>query len=243
MKVLVFGGTEEGRILPLKLAALGVETTVCVATPLGAEELGKAEHIRVLVGRLDEDEMAALMQGFDLCVDATHPYSTIVSANIAAACKRAGLPRRRLLREESTPEGCIFVKDVAEAVEYLKGTEGNILLTTGSKTIAEFAALDIARIFVRVLPTHESLTLCEEAGIPHKQILALQGPFTQRMNEATMEQYNIRYLVTRDGGKAGGFEEKRAATLAVGAECVLIGRPGDKGESLEEIIEFVKNSL
>lgn len=242
MKILVFGGTEEGRILPIKLAALGAEVTVCVATPLGAEELGSTPGVNVLVGRRDENEIAALLKGFDLCVDATHPYSTIVSANIAAACESTGVPLKRLLRAASAPAGCIFAADVNEAIEYLKNTEGNILLTTGSKTVSEFASLDISRLYVRVLPTHESLSLCEAAGIPHKQILALQGPFTRRMNEATMEQYNIRYLVTRDGGKAGGFEEKRDAALSVGAECVLIGRPAETGDSMEAIIEFVENA-
>ena len=243
MKILVFGGTEEGRLLPRKLAQLGAETAVCVTTPLGAEELGECEGLTVLVGRKTEDEMAALLSGFQLCVDATHPYSTLVSENIRRACKTAGVPLRRLLREESAPEGCVCVDSVESAVEYLRHTEGNILLTTGSKTVADFAALGPSRLYVRVLPTHESLSLCEAAHIPHRQILALQGPFTRQMNEAMLLQYNIRCLVTRDGGKAGGFEEKLAAAKAAGAECLLIGRPADSGESMESICAFVRGSL
>ena len=37
MKAVVFSGTTEGRRFSKKLAALGAEVTVCVATPLGAE--------------------------------------------------------------------------------------------------------------------------------------------------------------------------------------------------------------
>ena len=39
MKLLIFGGTTEGRLLAGQAAALGAEVTVSVATPLGAEEL------------------------------------------------------------------------------------------------------------------------------------------------------------------------------------------------------------
>ena len=39
MKVLVFGGTTEGRLLARELSALGAQVTVSVATALGAEEL------------------------------------------------------------------------------------------------------------------------------------------------------------------------------------------------------------
>ena len=37
MKLLIFGGTTEGRVLAERAAALGAEVTVSVATELGAE--------------------------------------------------------------------------------------------------------------------------------------------------------------------------------------------------------------
>ena len=40
MNVVVFSGTTEGRELSRRLAALGIEVTVSVATPLGQEEQG-----------------------------------------------------------------------------------------------------------------------------------------------------------------------------------------------------------
>ena len=90
MKILVFGGTEEGRVLTSHLCALGAEVAVSVATPLGAEELSGVRSAEVLVGRLDAKEMAVLLRRFDLCIDATHPYSTAVSANISDACREIG---------------------------------------------------------------------------------------------------------------------------------------------------------
>ena len=52
MKAVVFSGTTEGRRFSKKLAALGAEVTVCVATPLGAEEQGEMAGITIHAGRL-----------------------------------------------------------------------------------------------------------------------------------------------------------------------------------------------
>ena len=68
-------------------------------------------------------------------------------------------------------------------------------------------------------------------------------PVTQKMNEATIEQYAIRFIVTRDGGAAGGFAEKLSAARACGAETIVIRRPKDDGESMEEILHFVRKRL
>ena len=98
MKAVVFSGTTEGRGFSRALAALGAAVTVCVATELGAEEQGRAEGITVRTGRLDAEEMTALLRNADLCVDATHPYATEATRNIRAAAGAAGVEYHRLLR-------------------------------------------------------------------------------------------------------------------------------------------------
>lgn len=243
MKLLIFGGTTEGRILAEKLSALGAEVTVSVATLLGAEELAGVDGVQVLTGRLDQSGMEALLPGFDLCVDATHPYAVQATASIRAACERTGAPRLRLLRPASQIEGTVYVPSCKAAAEFLTGRPGNILLTTGSKELSAFERLDPGRLYARVLPTHDGIAACEALSLPHSHILALQGPFTQKLNEAMLEQYQIRWLVTKDGGRAGGFGEKLAATRATGAELVLVERPPDEGEGLEEILQQIKEQL
>ena len=116
----------------------------------------------------------------------------------------------------------------AEAADWLKGTKGNILLTTGSKELSAFAPLGGERLYPRVLPLASSLASCQAAGVPSRNILALQGPFSRELNEALIRQYHIRWLVTKDGGRTGGFAEKAAAE-AVGAALVLIRRPPEEG--------------
>ena len=115
MKLLIFGGTTEGRVLAERAAALGAEVTVSVATPLGAEELAGLDGVRVLTGRLDQSTMESLLTDFDRCVDATHPYAKIVTAAVRAACENSNTPLRRLLRAESSAKDVIRVSSCAGA--------------------------------------------------------------------------------------------------------------------------------
>lgn len=243
MKLLIFGGTTEGRVLAGELAELGLSVTVSVATQLGAEELAGIGGVDILVGRRAQAEMEALLPDYDLCVDATHPYAVEATAHIAAACRTVGTPLRRLLRPASETGEAIQVGSCAEAAAFLAGQPGNILLATGAKELGAFRHLDKARLFVRVLPTHQGLNACEALGIPHRNILALQGPFSQKLNEAMLEQYQIDWMVSKDGGQAGGFGEKLAAVRSVGAKLVLVGRPEEQGESLEQILREIREKL
>ena len=104
MKILLFGGTTEGRVLAQKLLALGHAVTVSVATALGAEMLGDFPKDHILTGRLEQPAIARRLPDYALCIDATHPYAVEVTKNIQAACEATGTPLRRLLRQESATE-------------------------------------------------------------------------------------------------------------------------------------------
>ena len=238
MRVLLFGGTTEGRLLAEALAGKGVAVTVCVATELGAEELRTIPDLEVQTGRLSEEEIRAILPGYDLCVDATHPYARLVSQSVRAACGAEGIPLRRVLRETGEFPGERTVPTPEAAAAYLsEKKEGNILLTTGTKDLEVFSSLDPERLYVRILPTHEGLSACERLGIPHRNILAMQGPFSVELNEAVLRQYRIRWMVTKDGGKAGGFEEKLEAAHRAGTEAIVIARPREDGVTMEEFLQ------
>lgn len=236
MNILIFGGTTEGRLLAQALSQRGLPATVSVATPLGAQELTGLTGITPLVGRRTTAEMVELFTNFDRCVDATHPYAVEASRNIRAACQQAGIPLRRLLRAESSHKEGHWVDNPEKAAQWLAERRGNVLLAIGAKGLSAFQHLERERLYPRVLPVVESILACQEVGIPTRNILALHGPFSLDLNRAMLKQYHIRYLVTKDGGRAGGFEEKAAAAREAGAELVVIGRPPETGDSLEEIL-------
>ncbi len=161
-------------------------------------------------------------------VDATHPYAQEVTEHIAGACQGTETAYLRLLREEQgLPEGAVWTPDVAGAAAYLSGRPGNILLTTGSKELGRFASIPgfAQRTYARVLPMEASLRACEAAGLSPAHILAMQGPFSREMNLAMLRAVSAAWLVTKEGGAAGGFQEKAEAAAEAGAGLVVIGRP------------------
>ena len=236
MRAVVFSGTTEGRIFSRQLAQLGADVLVSVATPLGSEEQGSFAGITVHCGRLTPDEMAALVQGADLCVDATR--------NIRTACRTAGVEYHRLLRAQSPlPAGSMVLQSAAHVADFLAQTQGNVLLATGAKELPAFAQLAPERLYPRVLPTLDGIAACEAAHIPHKNILALQGPFSYALNRALLEQFSIRFLVTKDGGAAGGFAERAQAAADTGVQLIVIRRPAETGETADQILTRCREVL
>ena len=144
-KICVFGGTTEGRELAEFLNTQPCETIVCVATEYGQTLLPSSDHLSVSARRLPVDEIVAMLrrEQFDLVVDATHPYAVSITKSIANACRETGTECWRLLRGASSVSlDAVFVRDTQEAVDFLSRTEGNILLTTGSKELESAASLD-----------------------------------------------------------------------------------------------------
>lgn len=241
-KICIFGGTTEGRKLAEFLSGQPCDVMVCVATDYGQTLLPEAEHVSVSARRLPVGEIVSLLteHRFDLVIDATHPYAQSITKSIARACRETGTPRWRLLRSASgvSPEHT-YVETVSDAAAFLSGTEGNILLTTGSKELAGFSQLPgfSERVWARVLPLQSSLDACAQAGLPASHIFAMQGPFSEAMNAAMLRTIGAQYLVTKDGGAPGGFEEKESAAKSAGARLVVIGRPPEEeGLSLSKTI-------
>ena len=241
-KICIFGGTTEGRKLAEFLSGQPCDVTVCVATDYGQTLLPEGEHVSVSAGRLPVGEIVSLLteKRFDLVIDATHPYAQSITKSIASACRETGTLRWRLLRGASgvSPEHT-YVETVSDAAAFLSETEGNILLTTGSKELAGFSQLPgfSERVWARVLPLQSSLDACAQAGLPASHIFAMQGPFSEAMNAAMLRTIGAQYLVTKDGGAPGGFEEKESAAKSAGARLVVIGRPPEEeGLSLSKTI-------
>lgn len=230
-KVLVFAGTIEGRKIAGFLDAQGVCTHVCVATEYGESLLTDSGHLKISHDRLTEEEMEALLkkEEISLVVDATHPYAQVVTDNIKKACKATEVPCLRLVREseEWSMEDVVCVDSVAEAAKWLETTTGNILAATGSKELKEYTAIPgyEERVYARVLSLPEVVKSCAELGFTGKHLICMQGPFSAEMNTAMLRQFSIRYLVTKESGKNGGFPEKVQAAKKAGATLVVVGRP------------------
>ena len=242
MKIFLFGGTAEGHLLADCLAEAGNFVTCAVATDYGQAVLEPRDNLTVLVGRLTAGEMAERLEGFDVVVDATHPYADKVSENIRAAAAETATPYYRLLRPREEAEDVLWADSPADAAAKLQNLPGNVLLTTGSKDLKTFTAVKDypSRLFVRVLPSVESLTAALSLGYPASHVICMQGPFPQALNQAMVEAVGAKVLVTKDTGKAGGFLEKAEAARAAGAKLLVIRRPTEEtGYTLDALLELL----
>jgi precorrin-6Y C5,15-methyltransferase (decarboxylating) len=245
-KLCVFAGTKEGRSLIEALTGRGLDITACVATEYGQVVLGEHDDVHVRAGALPRAEMPDFFRekGFDLVVDATHPYAEHITESIRLSCEATGTALVRLLRDStSDASDGVFVEDTQACIRFLLGTTGNVLLTTGSKSLPEYGAEEALRprLYARVLPLPSSLDSCAKAGIEASHIIAMQGPFTEELNVAMLRSVKAEWMVTKDTGSAGGYADKIAAAGKAGAKVVVIGRPPEtEGESLEETIALIE---
>ena len=245
-KICIFAGTTEARWLAELLSAQSVAVTACVATEYGETLLPEGGSVTVRSGRIPVGEIIEMLSEteFDLVIDATHPYAASITESVARACAETGTEYLRLLREESDKAPDLTcVQNAEDAAAYLSKTDGNILLTTGSKDLKTYSKIKdfTARVYARVLPLDASLALCREAGVQPSHILAMQGPFSEEMDMAMLRAVSARWLVTKDGGEAGGFSAKVAAARKAGANVLVIGRPKQReGKSFSQVLEILE---
>lgn len=205
--------------------------------------------IKVLRGRMDRYQMEEFIrnQGIHLVIDATHPHARLVSEEIQEACGRTGVRLERCLRaggEQNKARDWVEVDSIQEAVSFLSSVSGVIFATTGSKELEVLCQIPDyqKRVYARVLPTSNVLKKCEKLGITGSHLIAMQGPFSTEMNTLFLRQTKAEWLLTKDSGRAGGFQEKVEAARENGTRVVVIRRPEEDGISLEEAMEVLKKA-
>lgn len=237
-KILIFGGTSEGRLLARFCAENYIHAYVSVTTEYGAELLGSSEFLRILTGKMDFTAIRDFITSHEIetVIDATHPYAEEASKNIKSACDSLPIKYIRIIREqEKTVGGAKYFNNISHMVSYLNSASGNILITTGSKNLKEFCGIKNYqdRCIARVLPSPDVIKKCAETGLEKSHIIAEKGPFTVRQNELHIKKFDIRFLVTKDSGSVGGFMEKVEAAQKNNVELLILKRPEEKGILLE----------
>lgn len=245
--VIIFGGTTEGREMAQWLAKRGIEVLVSVATEYGKQVLEPEEKLTVRTGRLDLDGMKYLIrqQHPKLVLDATHPHAQEVTRIVRLVCEMLHVRCERVVRgEEQADAGhVIWVDTPQQAAQLLLEDKRAVLLTTGSKELEIFTSVPELhhRIYARVLPDSKVLASCEALGIRGRQLIAMQGPFSTEMNCALIKAVDAGWLVTKESGSSGGFEEKIEAAKHCGAKAIVIRRPQEETAGLT--VRAVKQML
>ena len=252
--IFMLAGTSDARNLGLELQRTGHAVTATVVTESAASSLADV-GLPHLIGRLTAEEMATIMteQGYQLVVDASHPFAEEASKNAMAAAEQAKIPYIRYERahEHYAHPLITVVKDYEEAAQLAAEKRGVIMLTTGSKTLATFTkvlhGLENTRVIARMLPRLDNMEKCEALGVAQRDIVAIQGPFSKELNEALFRQYGVTLMITKESGKVGSVDEKLEAALACQIETILIARPniqyGQQYSTFEEVLQAVEHTI
>ena len=224
MRVLVLGGTGEGRELADLLAGRsGVEVVSSLAgrtghpvLPAGEVRVGGFGDVEGLVRFLREHRI-------DRVADATHPFATTIGEHAAVACARARVPLVAVRREgwQEGPRDCwqrVPSVAAAAAVTAAAGPDVAVLLTVGRRDVAAFA--DDARH----LHVIRSVSPPQVALPPRHLLVPARGPFTADGERETLVRHRIGVLVTRDSGGAMTAPKLQAAA-DLDVPVVLVDRP------------------
>ncbi len=225
--ILVLGGTKDSREIIEIILSMNKEVIATTTTKYGSELLINNKNLIKVNRKLNQNEMLELIKKYEISkvIDATHPYAKNVSENIMKVVKKMNILYLRYEREKSQHSFYKEYDSYDEIVEFLSKENGNVLLTIGSNNLEKFDKLNSDRLFARILPTSNVIKKCEKIGIKPKNIIALQGPFTIEFNELIIKEKNIKFLVTKESGKVGGFYEKVQSCKNLKIECLVLKRP------------------
>lgn len=231
--ILLLAGTKDGRELGRYLSEQGHDICLSVTSSYGHElALGSAKVINA--AKLNDRELVEFIKDnkITMIVDATHPYAQSASQNALQAAKVAEIGYLRYERAQTEIPNYDKLYSVADNITACRliNEQANwqtVFLTTGSKALGEFAAnIDSQkRMIARILPEAEVLREVRTMGFMPRDIIAMQGPFSQEINTAMFKDCKADVIVTKDSGNIGGSDSKIAAAISLGLPIIVICRP------------------
>ncbi len=218
MRVLVLGGTAEGRALAARLhPTVDVISSLAgrvpdPALPVGAVRIGGFGGVDGLRRWLDEERI-------DAVVDATHPFAATITAHAAGVCAELQLPYVVLARPAWDAGAATLVTSDDQAADVVADHEySRIFLTTGRSGVAAFA--DSAAWFLI-----RAVTAPATGTIPRRHHLLLsRGPYHYDDEHALLRTHRIDALVTKNSG-GQLTRAKLDAAAALNIPVVMVARP------------------
>ena len=218
MRVLLLGGTAEGRALAKSLHPdVDVISSLAgrvpdPALPVGAVRIGGFGGVDGLRSWLRDERI-------DAVVDATHPFAATMTAHAAQACNELGMPHLVLARPPWEPGAAIVVNSDTEAAETVaRQRYSRVFLTTGRSGTKAFAKSG-AWFLIR------AVTAPDRASLPRQhQLLLSRGPYDYDAELALLREHRIDALVTKNSG-GDMTRPKLDAAAALDIPVVMVARP------------------
>ncbi len=222
-KLLILGGTSEASALAAGLVPDGrFDVLMSFA---GITRAPRIPPVPYRVGGFGGAAgLAAFLRdgGFELMIDATHPFATQMKCN---AIQAAGIARVRLLgiarRAWCAGPGdrwriCVSMTDAAQA---LGRAPRRVLLTIGQKDLSAFRNAPEHHYVIRSVDPPEAHALP-----PDCELLPARGPFRLEDELDLLRRIDVSVIVTKNSGGIA-TEPKLEAARQLGIEVLMIARP------------------
>ena len=224
MRVLVVGGTTEGRSLARQLGADPARFAVTyslagrthdAAVP-GAPVTARVGGFGGVAGLVE----FLRREDIDVIVDATHPFAQTMSAHVAEAALGAGTPVVAVARPGWSAEpgdDWRRVGSLGQAADLAPALGSRIFLTVGRQGVDRFVGDGSSWFLVRSVEAPDV--------VPPRSLLLLgRGPFTEPGEADLLARHGIEVLVTKDSGGEATAPKLRAARRH-GIPVVVVDRP------------------
>ncbi|MGV4791596.1 cobalt-precorrin-6A reductase [Rhizobium sp. F40D2] len=234
-RILILGGTGEARLLAEALAARG--NGDILLSLAGRTEKPAAQPVPVRIGAFGGAAALAdflKVGGYDLLIDATHPFAERISANAAFAAEASGIAAIALCRPEwqhLPGDRWRDVKSIPAAIEALGPSPRRVFLATGRQG-AHFAEAAPQHFYLirSVDPVEPPLAL---ANVDY---LLDRGPFTLEGECALLKQHRIDTVIAKNSGGAATYAKIEAARL-LGIEVIMVARAAASTVRTVETVE------
>ena len=240
-EIIIFGGTEEGRLLAEFCTENRINADICVTTQYGTKLLPDSPYIKIITGKLDENQMTELFRKnkYRYIIDATHPYAVEATKNIKSASTGTG-KYLRLVREKSAVYGTI-TDSMEDIIKLLNQNNKTVLSTLGSKELQELTKVEnfYKRIWVRVLPAENIADFCVNLGFDRNKLILEKGAFSKEQNIYHIKMSGAKILLTKESGITGGYPEKVSACKKCGTEIITLKRPAENGYNIQYIKKVI----
>jgi len=238
--VLVLGGTSEATELARELTSNGHHAVLSFAGRTNPADLPALP--RRIGGFGGVSGLAQELQrgGYELLIDATHPFATAIARNALEAAGLAGVPCLRLLRPpwEAPPGATWHEVDTVESAAGCLADLGarRAFLAIGAGQVGAFGQVPGVQLLLR--------TVEPPSVAPSSQVTVLlaRGPFTVEAESALLLEHRIEVLVARNsGGRA--TEAKLEAANRLGIPVIMVRRPrppeGERVATVAEALAWV----
>lgn len=241
-RVLVLGGTGEAAALAEQLTERGYDAVLSLK---GLTQPSETRPFPVRVGGFGG--VAGLVEelrtdGYQLLVDASHPFVTTLAYHAAEAAAIAGIPRLRLLRPPWPPTAADRWDQVdslaAAATTVERLAPRRVFLSVGRIGASAFGEIDDVEFVVR------SFSATSDPLVRRGVVIHDRGPFTVESEMQLLRDHRIDLVVTRNSG-GSATEAKLVAARRLERPVVMVRRPvqppGDQVPTVSGALAWVED--